>query len=195
MHSRFVSTLAVVGVTLVGALTYAAPASASVRFDPDRGTGFVDGGDVRTPFRWSAAMLRARAAGVTFSHRRSIEDTYSVVCGWNAASTGHREHLTIVVTHVRESSSLNLRSSVAYDASTATAADPKGRVVGFRLTGAISGVSGTSVGPTVGAPCPDGRSYGETKIIDRVRLKSTATISALAASYRSLSHDLLVTRG
>jgi hypothetical protein len=195
MHSRFVSTLAAVGVALAAGLLYAAPASASVRFDPDRGTGFVGGGDVRTPFRWSGAMLQSRAAGVTFSHSRSIEDTYTVVCGWDTTPRGTRKHLTIVMTHIRESSVLNLGSSVAYDAATATATDPKGRVVGFKLTGAVSGVSGTSVGPTVGAPCPDGRSYGGAKTIDRVRLKSTATISALTAWYRSVSHDLLVTRG
>lgn len=194
MHSRFVSTLAVVAITLAGGLLYAAPASASVRFDPDRGTGFVGGGDVRAPFRWSGAMLQARAAGVTFSHSRSIEDTYSVVCGWNTTPRGTREHLTVVVTHIRESSLLNLGSTVTYDASTATAADPKGLVTGFKLTGAVSGVSGTSVGPTVGAPCPEGRSYGGAKTIDKVRLKATATVSALTASYRNLSHDLLVTR-
>jgi hypothetical protein len=194
MHSRFVSTLAVVGVTLTIGLMYAAPASASIKFDPDRGTGFVGGGDVRTRFRWNDAMLQSRAAGVTFSHSRSIEDTYSVVCGWDPTPRGDREHLTIVVTHVRESAMLNLGSSVDYDASTATAANPKGRVVGFKLTGAVSGVSGTSVGPTVGMPCPDGRSYGGAKTIDKVRLKSSAIVSALTASYRNRSHDLLVTR-
>nr|BFE73279.1 hypothetical protein GCM10020092_065800 [Actinoplanes digitatis] len=108
MHSRLFSTLAAVAVALAGVLVPATAASASIRFDPATGTGFVGGGDVRTAYRWSAATLRAVAAGVTFSHSTSIEDTYSVVCG------GTRP-VTVEVTHLRLSARDDLSSSVAYD--------------------------------------------------------------------------------
>ncbi|MEU7907623.1 hypothetical protein [Actinoplanes sp. NPDC049118] len=193
MHSRFVSTLAVVGTALAGGLVPATAASASIRFDPAKGTGYVGRNDVQAPFRWSNAVLQARAAGITFSHSRSIEDVYSVVCGWDKPNGG-RDHVTIVVTHPRLSTRVYLRSSVAYDASSVSSAEPRGRVVGFRLTGAVSGVSGTSVGPAVGAPCPEGRGQSGARTIDRVRLKSSTTISALTASYKGVDRDLRVTR-
>ncbi|MET8149534.1 hypothetical protein ACIBSW_38335 [Actinoplanes sp. NPDC049668] len=182
MYSRLVAVLA---VALAGVLVPATAASASIRFDPATGTGYVGGGDVRTAYRWTGAMLRVRAAGLTFSHSTSIEDTYDVFCG----STGQAP---VEVTHLRQSARVELGVSVDYDAPSGYGAGRRGGVAGFRLTGAVSGISGTTVGPAVGAPCPAARAAADT--IKKVRLKSTATTSVLAASYQGVDRDLLVRR-
>ena len=62
-----------------------------------------------------------------------------------------------------------------------------GPVLGFRLSGARSGISGTTVPPAVGQPCPENR--GTT--IDTVRRVSSATGWALTASYGATRRELL----
>jgi len=194
MHSRSVSTLAVIGVALAGSIVFATTAAASVRFDPATQTGFIDRGDVQTAFGWSDAILQARASGIAVSHSRSIDDIYSVVCGWDTTSTGDRDHSTTVVTHNRESRRENLGVTVAYDSSSETRTNPTGKIIGFRLTGAVSGFSGTSVEPMVGGPCPEEEGQVVVKTIDAVRLVSSTTTSTLTASFEDVFHNLIVTR-
>jgi hypothetical protein len=194
MHSRAVSLLALAGVALAGSVVFATAASASVRFDPDTGTGFIDKSDVEAPFGWSDAILQARAAGVSFMHSKGIEDFYSVVCGWDTTSTGARDHITLVVPHYRQALLEHLSATIAYDASTANPANPKGRIAGFRLTGSYNGISATTARPMVGAGCPEDADQAGVKVVDAVRLLSSSTTSTVTASFKGVAHDLLVTR-
>ncbi|MEV6299772.1 hypothetical protein AB0M02_10250 [Actinoplanes sp. NPDC051861] len=148
----------------------ASPAYGAVKFDPQTGTGFVDRADVRKAFGWDDAALNARAGDVEFGYRTSTDDVYSVMCG----------RRTIRVPHQRVSSSTALKVRVERD--------------GFALDGAVAGISGTSVAPAVGFPCPDERKPADK--ITKVELLCTSTRAALVASHGSSpaeSHDLQVT--
>src|SRR5690349_11754268 len=70
-----------VGAALAGVPLVGTPASASVRYDAEARTGFVAGSDVRAAFGWSAPVLAARAAGLSFGHDFATVDTYAVSCG------------------------------------------------------------------------------------------------------------------
>ena len=149
MFSRRVFQLAVAAATLPAGLVYAVPAAASVRYDPGTKSGFADAADVRKAFGWSDAKLGARAAGLVFSHDFWATDTYTVSCGKG----------TFTVRHQREFGRYDL-TDVEVRKSRRGAATPyaqHARLVGFRIDGPHAGVSGTSVAPAVGQPCPEPR--------------------------------------
>ncbi|GIE94490.1 hypothetical protein [Paractinoplanes rishiriensis] len=161
MRSHGLATVLTVGLAL------ASTAAGSPTYHPATMTGFVTAGELRTAFGWTEAKLRTRAAKVTFSHTTLIEDRYAVRCGT----------LKTKATHYRQTMRMDLATTIMRKSS---------QVTGFRLAGAISGISGTSVAPAVGAPCPNPKG----KTIDAVRLTSTTTTSALTANFRTESRDL-----
>jgi hypothetical protein len=165
MRSHGLATFLAVGLAL------ATTAAGSPTYNPTTMTGFVTAGELRTSFGWTGKKLRSRAAEVTFSHRKLIEDRYAVRCGT----------IRTEVTHYRQTMRMDLATEVTRS---------KTGVTGFRLTGAISGISGTSVPPTAGAPCPTKKG----KTIDAVRLTSTTETSTLTASFRTESRDLWSSR-
>ncbi|MET0426201.1 MAG: hypothetical protein ABW046_20200 [Actinoplanes sp.] len=182
------------GAALAAGLTFAAPAAAvtndpvtfdSVTYDPDAKTGFVDRGDVRKAFGWSEATLAARATGLVFDHEFWSRDTYSVACGQAA----------FPVEHHRAFGHYGLTDELARDPRRGAATGYQGRPAGFRITGAHYGISGTTVPPMVGQPCPEeqGRPPGTT--IDRVRLVSSASGWALTVTSGDVRRELLVSVG
>ncbi|MFI7597773.1 hypothetical protein [Actinoplanes sp. NPDC049681] len=173
MFSRRILQLAVAGATLTTGLGYAVPAAAAVRYDPDSQSGFADAADVRKAFGWSEARLADRAAGLVFSHDFWTQDTYSVSCGKGSFS----------VEHQRDFGRLELTDRVVR---TTRRGAPDGygqrpRLVGFRIAGPHAGISGTSVPPTVGQPCPEPRGAR----ITRADLVSTTTGWSLHVSFGS----------
>jgi hypothetical protein len=140
-----------------------APAAAAVRYDPEAKTGFVGAGDLRRAFGWSVTTLAERASGMVFDHDFRTEDTYAVSCGAAAA---------FPVVHHRVFGRFELADAVVRATGRAAAAGYGGRLLGFRLTGPRSGISGTSVAPAVGQPCPREGSEGST-IAKVVLLSST----------------------
>lgn len=170
MLVRRILPLVVAGATLAAGLGYAAPAAASVRYDPQAKSGFAGAGDVRRAFGWSDAMLAKHAAGLVFNHDFWTADTYSVWCGRRPFPVEHqrdfgRFELTDVV--VREP---RRGAPAGYFA--------RPRLVGFRITGPHAGISGTTVPPTVGQPCPEPRGPR----ITRADLVSTTTGWSLSVS-------------
>jgi hypothetical protein len=180
MSWRCLSRLAVTGAILAAGAASATPAAAAVTYDPAAHTGFVDPADVRKAFGWSAAALAARADGIAFDHDFWTNDTYSVRCG------RHR----YPVVHPRVYGRYELAGAVVRRAGARTATGYGDRVTGFRLTGASFGISGTSVAPAVGQPCPaDGAEPGST--INSLRLVSTATGWTLGVRSGDVRHELL----
>ena len=170
MFSRRVFQLAVAAATSAAGLGYAAPAAASVRYAPATQSGFAGASDVREAFGWSDAKLAARADGLVFGHDFWTTDTYSVSCGARSFSVRHqrefgRYELTDVV--VRESGR-----------GAATGYGELPRPAGFRIDGPYAGVSGTSVAPEVGGPCPEARGARITRSV----LVSTSTGWSLTVS-------------
>lgn len=172
MYSRRLLRLLAAGATSAAALAFGTPASASVTYDPETKAGFVDRGDVRSAFGWTDRVLASRAAGLVFEHDFWTDDTYSVACGGPA----------FPVVHHREYGSFELTDTLA-------PAGYHGKPAGFRLTGAHSGISGTSVPPAAGQPCP-AANQGPT--ITRARRVSSATGWALTVSSLGVRRDLLV---
>jgi hypothetical protein len=170
MSSRHLSRLAVAGLTLAAGLAVAIPAHASVTYDPETKTGFVGASDLRKAFGWTGAKLTARAPAIVFDHDFWTDDTYAVTCG----------KVTVRAVHHRDFGRFELSG-------TFTGAAP-GYGGGFRLTGPHLGISGTSVPPMPGQPCPD-RPGAE---IDRVHLSGTTVGWALTVRYRQARHRLLV---
>jgi hypothetical protein len=164
---RTIHTVVAAAAALVGGLVTAAPARAAVAYDPLAKTGFVDAADVRDAFRWTDATLAARAAGLEFDHEFWIDDTYSVACGGAA----------FPVVHQREFGRYALTSTVAHGGRGQAGAYGK-RLKGFTLSGAHAGISGTSVEPAVGQPCP----RGEGGTIDRSAFVRSISGWALSVS-------------
>lgn len=171
---RFLNVFA--GAVLVGGTLFASPVSAAVKFDPATKTGFVGRHDVQREFGWDDATLRANADRLTFDYDTVTRDTYSVVCGRD----GNRP---FTVVHDRVFARDSLNAVVAHDAT--------GFPSGFRITGAGSGISGTSIGPTAGLPCPQA---GEGRTVRSARVVSTTVTATLIATFGGVSKDLLVTR-
>jgi hypothetical protein len=151
--------LAVAAATLI---TAANPASAPVRYDPETKTGFVGASDVRKAFGWSGRELSSRASRLVFDHDFWTDDTYRATCG-------ERE---IRVVHHRDFGHFELIDTVTYE--------------GFRISGPRLGISGTSVPPAAGQPCPDNRS----ETIGKVRLVSSTTGWKLTVSSDGQSRTL-----
>lgn len=178
MYRRCVFRLAVAGAVLATGIASATPAAAAVTYDPVAKTGLVGAADVRRAFGWSAATLAARAGAVAFDHAFWTDDTYAVKCGGREYPVVHHRvfgHYELADTVVRRGPR--------------PAPGPAPAVTGFRLTGARAGVSGTSVAPAVGQPCPAGRVPGTT--IDELRLVSSATGWALGVNWREVRRELV----
>ena len=171
-----ISHLAVAGATLVAGVAFAAPASAAVNYDPELKKGFAGRGDVQKAFGWTEAQLAAKAKGLVFNHDFWTQDTYSVDCGAK----------TFPVVHPREFGRWQL-FDVVVSGPRGSATGYGGKVTGFWITGPEYGISGTSVPPAVGQPCPD--TSGKT--IKKSRLVSTDTGWALAVSSGDESRRLL----
>lgn len=180
MNSRGLSrSLALAGVTLAAITLTAAPAAAAVSYDPGSKIGFAGREDVRRAFGWSDAELAHRASGVSFEQDFWTDDTYAVTCGAK----------TFPVVHHREFGRFDLADTVVRGGKR-TPAGYGGRLTGFRITGARSGISGTSVAPAAGQPCPR-----KGPAITAVRLVSTATGWTLSVRSGARSRELLRTRG
>ena len=186
MSSRRLLQLAVAGAAFAAGLGHADPAAASVRYDPGTKTGFVDGGDVRKAFGWTRATLAARAGGLVFDHDFWTDDTYSVACGRAA----------FPVVHHRDFGRFGLTDTVTRDGrrGSPTGYGYRGRLVGFRITGASYGISGTSVPPMIGQPCPEEKGQAPGSTIDKVGLVSSSTGWALTVSSGEASRKLRVHR-
>lgn len=173
-----VRQLAAAGAVLVAGLGPAAPAAAAVRYDPATRTGFADAADVRKAFGWNDATLAARAAGLTFGHTFWTTDTYAVRCGKSRFPVAHR----------RDYGRFELTSVVVRQPRRAapTGYTERARTAGFRITGPYAGISGTSVAPAAGQPCP--KSGGAT--VTRADLVSTATGWSLTVSRGAVTKTL-----
>ena len=147
MSSRRVFQLVVTAAALAAGLGYATSAAASVRYGSGTKAGFVGVADVRRAFGWSDAKLAARADGLVFSHDFWTTDTYSVSCG----------EKFFAVRHPREFGRYDLTDIVIREPrpGASTGYGPHSRLVGFRIDGPYAAISGTSVAPAVGQPCPE----------------------------------------
>lgn len=181
MSSRCLFRLAVAGATAATGLAFAAPAVASVTYDPATMTGFIDKFAVRKAFGWTDAMLTERAAAVGFAHDFSTADTYAISCGGP----------TFRVVHLRESGTFELADTVAHNRTRGARIGYGGRLTGFHLTGARSGISGTSVPPAAGQPCPQDLGQAPGSTVDRARPVSSATRWALVAGFGDVRRVLL----
>jgi hypothetical protein len=174
MYSRRPFRLLAAGVASAAGLLLVVPglAAASVTYDPATKAGFVDGIDVRQALGWTDQMLTARAARIAFQHDFWTDDNYSVACGGPA----------FPVVHHADYGNFQLTDTVVRS--------PSGyhrKLAGFRITGAHSGISGTTVPPMVGQPCPAGP--GST--IEQARLVSSASGWDLTVSFGAVSRQLL----
>ncbi|MFG1610791.1 hypothetical protein [Actinoplanes sp. NPDC049265] len=178
MFARRIVQVAVSGATLVAGLGYAGPAAASVRYDPAAQTGFAAATDVRRAFGWSDRVLAARAAGLVFNHDFWTRDTYSVWCGEGP----------FPVVHEREFGRFELTDVVVRDAGRGASTGYAGRrrLSGFKIVGPYAGISGTSVAPAVGQPCPEPRGPKVT----RADLVSTRTGWSLSVTSGATSKVL-----
>jgi hypothetical protein len=182
MSWRCLSRSAVAGATLAAGVAISAPASAAVTYDPATRTGLVAAADVRQAFGWTPAMLASRAGGVAFDHDFWTDDTYSVVCGKR----------TYPVVHHREFGRYELTDAVVRSGGHRATTGYGGKTItGFRLDGASFGISGTSVAPAVGRPCPAGQGRAKGTTIEALRLVSSATGWALAARSGDVRRRLL----
>jgi hypothetical protein len=166
MYSRWLALLTAAGIALAPA-----PASASVRYDPDAKTGTVTGAQMRKAFGWSTATLAKRAGTVVFNHDFWTDDSYTVTCG--------KRQFRVV--HHRDFGRFELTDRIAKDGY---------GTVTFHITGPHAGISGTSVPPEPGQQCPS----DQNAEIDRVRLISTARGWSLTATAGE-THRTLITQG
>jgi hypothetical protein len=166
MFPRRLLAACIIAVLVVGV---AAPASASVTYDPGPKTGFADRTDVEKAFRWTGAQVVARASGLTFDHQFWTDDDYTVTCG----------SLTLQVVHHRDYGRYELTDTVVYATRGDSTVGYHGRLLGFRLDGPHAGISGTSVPPAPGQPCPQDQAPGLT--IGTARLVATRTGWSLTA--------------
>jgi hypothetical protein len=181
MHSRRLLQLAVAGAVAAAGVAFAGPVSASVVYDRETRTGFVGGDDVAKVFGWTDAVLVARASGVTFDQTTWTNDTYSVACGKAAFPWVHhrvfgRDFLTGAADRDWQ------RGRGGY----------RGALVGFRIAGAHSGISGTTVPPVIGGACPQEQGQTPGSTVNEIRLVSSTTGWALNVESDDVSHLLLM---
>jgi hypothetical protein len=169
--------LATAGAALVATVGAATPASAAVTYDPQTMEGYVGRGDVLKAFGWTDATLAAKASGLVFDHDFWTNDTYSVSCG--------KKPFPLV--HYREFGRYELRNA-AVQAARGAATGYAGKLTGFWITGPRFGISGTSVPPEAGQPCPNA-TQGRT--ITASRLVSSMKGWALAVSSGEENRRLL----
>lgn len=168
MYPRRLLAACIIAVLAAGAAA-PAPASASVTYDPGSKTGFVGRADVEKAFGWTDAQVAAQASGLTFDHQFWTDDDYTITCG----------ALTLQVVHHRDYGRYELTDTVVHAARGESAAGYSGRLLGFRLEGPHAGISGTSVPPAPGQPCPEDQAPGLT--IGTARLVSSRTGWSLTA--------------
>jgi len=168
--------LVVTGAALAAAVGTAAPAAASVTYDPKTMKGYAAAGDVRKAFKWSEATLNQRAPKLVFNHDFWTDDNYTVTCGKRVFPTSHH----------REFGRFELRHAVVKDKQRGAPKGYGGKLLGVWITGPSMGISGTSMGPAVGQPCAD----GEPGTTTAVKLLSTKVGWALSVTsgndYRQL---------
>ncbi|GGN05264.1 hypothetical protein FHR83_001376 [Actinoplanes campanulatus] len=128
-------------VIVLAVLAFPGPAHAKVTFDFGTNTGFVDAEDVRRAFDWDAATLRAKAKRLEFEHLKLVQDSYAVVCG----EAGARP---VRAVHTAQDAKEFLTVKVVRRTGTR-------EVTGFRIVRAYAGISGTTVPPEPGTPCPE----------------------------------------
>ena len=180
MSSRCLFRLVIASATVAAAVAFGTPVSASVTYDPETKTGFVDNSDVRDAFGWTGITLASRMRDVVFDHDFWTDDTYSASCGGKA----------VAIVHHREFGRFELTGAPATRRERGAAAGYHGRPIGFRLTGASSGISGTSVPPAVGQPCPPAQAPSAT--IDKIHLASSTTGWALVVRVNDVRRQILV---
>jgi hypothetical protein len=168
MFARRIFQVAVAGAVL--AAGYAVPAAAAVRYDPAAKSGFAAAADVRQAFGWTRQVLAARATGLVFSHDFWTRDTYSVWCGKGP----------FPIAHEREFGRFELTDVVVHESRRGVPAGYGRRpeLAGFKIIGPYAGISGTSVAPAAGQPCPADRGPRVT----RAELISTTTGWTLSVS-------------
>jgi hypothetical protein len=104
------------------------------------------------------------------------DDQYTVACGPR----------TFPVVHHREFGRFELVDTVVRERQRGATKGYSGTLTGFRITGARSGISGTSVAPAAGQPCPQAG-----PAITAVRLVSTTVGWALSVRSGTQSRELL----
>lgn len=132
----------------------AAPASASVTFDPATGTGFVGKGDVQLAFGWNNQTLQTNASGIAFSYNNVA--TYSATCTW-VTGEGTRGEQTHNVDIPRETS---VNAEIAFE----TRKNNQSMITGFNLNGFGETTTEGTI-PIVGDACvgnPDGVAHDGT---------------------------------
>jgi hypothetical protein len=177
MSPRCLLRLVIASVTAAAGIAFSSPASASVTYDPATKTGFAGFGDVRNAFGWTDEMLASRAPDVLFGHDFWTDDTYTASCGEN----------TVAIVHHREFGRFELAGALAQHRGRG-AAGYRGKLIGFRIIGATAGISGTSVPPAAGQPCP--QAPGPDATIDTVHLVSSTTGWALTVSFQDVRREL-----
>jgi hypothetical protein len=182
MYARRLFRLAVAGAALATGIGVATPASASVTYDPDTQSGFVDQSDVQTAFGWTDETLASRASGLVFKHDFWTDDTYSLSCGAG----------TFPMVHHRVFGNYELLDTVAHAGGRGAATGYGGTLTGFRITGPHLGISGTTAPPAPGQPCPEDHGQAPGSTIDQAHLVSSITGWALAVTSANVSHHLLV---
>lgn len=131
---------------LAGLMAVAAPAMASVIFDPATGTGFVGKGDVQLVFSWNNKVLQDNAFAVDFRVNSVSETTWTCT---KIVMQGNDETREIVQQRSTTSTAQGLVTTVARENSKGK----DGAVTGFYLTGYEGApVLGTD-GPAPGS-CP-----------------------------------------
>jgi hypothetical protein len=164
--------LVVTAAVLVAGLGVAAPAPAAVTYDPKTMKGYVGSGDMRKAFGWTDATLAAKASTLVFNHNFWTDISYTVTCGRRVLPFVHHEQF----------GRYDLRHAAVQDTRRGAATGYARRLTGFWITGPSAGVSGTTYGPTVGYPCPDG---GKDKVVKARKLRTTVGWSLSVSSGRA----------
>lgn len=170
-------------IAAVGVLLAPAPAHAAVKFDRATMTGFVDRADVQKAFGWTDTVFERRAPKVTFRLAHTTIDRYRVVC-----RRGGSER-TFTLKHDRIFGHTDLAADVV-----------EGRrgygrqITGFRITGAVSGISGIAILPPEGGPCPSPSSSSDDEVLVSAKLLSAVEREALTGIAGEVSKELMVTR-
>ncbi|MBL7262214.1 hypothetical protein [Paractinoplanes lichenicola] len=173
---RALVRVVVAGAVVAAGIAMGGPANAAVTYDPETKKGYVGKTDLLKAFGWTEATLNAKAAGIVFNHDFWTDDTYSVTCGKR----------TFALVHHREFGRYELFDAAVTGKKARDAQGYAAKVTGFWVTGPRFGISGTTVGPAPGQPCPDDAKSKVTK----AKLTATSKGWALQVSSGELSRQL-----
>ncbi|MBU2664648.1 hypothetical protein KOI35_14185 [Actinoplanes bogorensis] len=173
---RALVRVVVVGAVCAAGFVVGGPAQAAVTYDPETKKGYVSRADLLKAFGWNDATLAAKASGLVFNHDFWTNDNYTVSCGKR----------TFPIVHPLEFGRYELFDVTVTEKGRGAAGYGGKTVLGFWLTGPRFGISGTSVGPMVGQPCPQD---AKAKITS-VKLVSTTTGWGLDAASGEVSKAL-----